>query len=105
MQFILIGDDGEQDPEIYRKIVREYPEKIRTIYIRKVNREFENENDVEKLIKEVQTSGSQLVFAPDSEFAALHAAGEGLIAADDLAEVHREKMLDEESPKTDEILL
>ncbi len=104
MEFILIGDDGEQDPYIYRQIVRDYPERIRTVYIRKVKREFENANDIEKLIREVQDSGSQLVFAPDSEFAAVHAAGEGLISTADLAEVHQEKILDENSPKADEII-
>ncbi len=103
MEFVLIGDDGEQDPDIYRQIVRDYPERIRTVYIRKVSREFENENDIEKLIKEVRESGSQIVFAPDSEFAAVHAAGEGLISTGDLAEVHREKILDENSPKTEDL--
>ncbi len=103
LQFVLIGDNSEQDPEIYRKIVKEYPERIRTIYIRKVNDKFENENDVEKLIKEVQMSGSQLVFAQDSEFAANHAAGENLIAVESLSEIRANKELDKDSPKAEDL--
>lgn len=103
LQFILIGDNSEQDPEIYRQIVHEYPEKIRTIYIRKVNDRFENENDIEQLIKEVQDSGSQLVFTPDSEFAANHAAADGIISTDELSEVRENKELDKSSPKAEDL--
>ena len=103
MEFILIGDNSEQDPEIYRQIVRDYPNRIRAIYIRKVNEEYENKTDVEKLIGEVQTGGSQLIFTPDSEFAANHAAGENLIAVEDLAEIRRNKKLDKISPKPENL--
>ncbi len=37
--FILIGDSGEHDPEIYGAIARRYPARIRHIYIRKVTPE------------------------------------------------------------------
>ncbi|CAF1096439.1 unnamed protein product [Rotaria sp. Silwood1] len=37
--FVLIGDSGEKDPEIYGTITREYPERIRAIFIRAVNDE------------------------------------------------------------------
>ena len=40
--FILIGDNGELDPEIYNTIASEYPNRIKFIYIRKVsNRSLE----------------------------------------------------------------
>ncbi len=38
-EFILIGDSGEHDPEIYGEIARRHPERIRHIYIRKVTPE------------------------------------------------------------------
>jgi phosphatidate phosphatase APP1 len=38
LQFILIGDSVEQDPEIYREVERRYPGRIRAIYIRAVAR-------------------------------------------------------------------
>jgi hypothetical protein len=35
-QFVLIGDSGEKDPEIYRKICRLYPGRIKGIFIREI---------------------------------------------------------------------
>jgi phosphatidate phosphatase APP1 len=102
LPFVLIGDDGEQDPQIYRQVVSEYREKIRVIYIRKVRDNAVNEEEM-NLIREVRESGSQIIFAPDSEFAALHAAGENLIAAGSLPEIHEEKMLDKSAPKAEDL--
>jgi phosphatidate phosphatase APP1 len=103
LPFILIGDDGEQDPQIYRQIVSEYAGKIRVIYIRKVREKVGNEEEIIGLIREVRESGSQIIFAPDSEFAALHAAGENLIAARKLPEIREEKMLDKAAPRAEDL--
>ena len=103
LQFVLIGDNSEQDPEIYRQIVHEYPERIKVIYIRKVNRDFEKNNDTEKLIRDVKKSGSQLIFAPDSEYAATHAAREKLISPEHLRKIRENKELDKKSPEITDI--
>lgn len=42
-EFILIGDSGEKDPEIYGKIARENSDRIRHIYIRSIT--FETDKD------------------------------------------------------------
>lgn len=104
LPFILIGDSGEQDPEIYRKVVKEYPSRIRVIYIRNINPDPERVAAVDKLIEEVRQTGCQLVLAPDSEFAAAHAAGEGLILTDALSSVRSEKETDENAPTPKEIV-
>jgi len=36
LPFVLIGDSGEKDPEIYADIVREHPGRILAVYIREV---------------------------------------------------------------------
>ena len=36
MQFILVGDNGQEDPVIYEKISNEYPGRIKEIYLREV---------------------------------------------------------------------
>jgi phosphatidate phosphatase APP1 len=36
-KFILIGDSGEKDPEIYKELIRKYPDQIERIWIRNVN--------------------------------------------------------------------
>jgi len=103
LPFVLIGDDGEQDPQIYRQIVGEYAGRIRVIYIRKVGGSGGNEDEVMNLIREVRDAGSQIIFAPDSEYAALHAAGENLIAAHKLPEIREEKLLDRQAPKPEDL--
>jgi phosphatidate phosphatase APP1 len=95
LPFVLIGDSGEQDPEIYSDIVRRFPSRVRAIYIRLVNEKRFIE--VQKLVAEVAQTGCQLVLAPDSEFAAAHAAGEGLIQASDLRDIRSDRRSDESS--------
>jgi phosphatidate phosphatase APP1 len=103
LPFILIGDSGEKDPEIYREIVRKYPNRIRTIYIRSINTKPERLAAIDKLIAEIADTGCQLVLAPDTEFAAVHAAAERLIATDELPNIREEKKEAENEPKAQEI--
>jgi phosphatidate phosphatase APP1 len=37
VNFVLLGDDGEKDPEIFHAIRTRYPERVRKVYIRRVN--------------------------------------------------------------------
>ena len=94
MAFVLIGDSGEQDPEIYREVVRRWPRRIRAIYIRGVHTKPAREAAIDRLVQEVRVTGCQLVLAPDSAFAAVHAAAEGLIAPAALAAIRREQAAD-----------
>jgi phosphatidate phosphatase APP1 len=100
MRFILIGDTSQHDPEIYRQIVGEYPERVLCIYIRDVNRDAERKASVEKLANEVLDAGSTLVLAEDTLAAAKHATERGWIHEDSLPSVHEEKKADE--GRTDE---
>jgi phosphatidate phosphatase APP1 len=99
LEFVLIGDSGEQDPEIYAGIVRRHPQRIRVIYIRSVDPGRARISAVQKLIEALAPTGCQLVLAPDSEFAAAHAAAEGLIAPEALANVRADKKADLAKPK------
>ena len=38
MEFTLIGDDSQKDPEIYAEISRTFPGRIKQIYIRSVKK-------------------------------------------------------------------
>ena len=97
MQFVLIGDSGEQDPEIYAEVVRRHPKSVRVIYIRNVNPDPTRIEALDRLIEEVSATGTQLILAPDSVFAAAHAAAEGLIHVDRLASVRSDKKEDDTS--------
>lgn len=102
MQFVLIGDSGEQDPEIYAEVVRRHPGAVKMIYIRNVNPDPSRIDALDRLIEEVSATGTQLVLSHDSVFAASHAAAEGLIAVDRLPAVRSDKREDEQAraPKT-----
>jgi phosphatidate phosphatase APP1 len=94
LPFILIGDSGQHDPEIYAQIVREFPERIRAIYIRDVTRTPERSASIQALAAEVLAARSTLVLAEDTVGAARHAADQGWIRAATLDEVHDEKRAD-----------
>jgi phosphatidate phosphatase APP1 len=100
MKFILIGDSSQRDPEIYRQVVGEYPERVLCIYIRDVNRDAERKASIEKLATEVLEAGSTLVLAEDTLGAAKHAVEQGWIHEESLPDVHEEKKADE--GRTDE---
>jgi len=95
LPFVLVGDSGERDPEIYAALVHEHPGRVRAIYIRSVDLDPSRIEAIDRLIDEVRHSGAQLVLVPDSEFAATHAAGEGLIAPAALVDVRADKRADE----------
>ncbi|HYC47789.1 MAG TPA: phosphatase domain-containing protein [Burkholderiales bacterium] len=80
LPFVLIGDSGERDPEIYADVVKRHPGRIRAIYIRCVDRRRERLAGLAALAEAVSRTSTQFVLAPDSAYAAAHAAGEGLIA-------------------------
>ena len=98
MQFVLIGDSGEQDPEIYAEVVRRHPTTVRMIYIRNVDPDPSRIEAIDRLIAQVSTTGVQLVLAPDSVFAASHAAAEGLMRVDRLPSVRLDKKQDDSAP-------
>jgi phosphatidate phosphatase APP1 len=100
LPFVLIGDSTEHDPEIYSEMVRRFPRRVRAIYIRSVRPAPARLAAIDRLIGEVRRTGCQLVLAPDSEFAAAHAAGEGLIAPSALRAIRRDKAVDREAPRT-----
>jgi phosphatidate phosphatase APP1 len=82
LPFVLIGDSGQRDPEIYAQIVREHPGRVLAIYIRNVSRDPARPRAIEDLALEVVEAGSSLLLAADSLAMAEHAAAHGLIAPD-----------------------
>jgi phosphatidate phosphatase APP1 len=95
LEFILIGDTSQQDPEIYRQIVSEFPKRVKAIYIRDVTANPERSKAVNKLADEVLAAGSVLVLAEHTLDAARHAAAQGWIKPESLDEVGEEKRADE----------
>ena len=77
LAFVLIGDSGEEDPEIYADVVRANPGRILAVYIREVRLD-----PGDGRVEEVSTAGTEdvpFVLAADSDAVRRHAAGLGLL--------------------------
>jgi phosphatidate phosphatase APP1 len=90
LPFVLIGDSGQKDPEIYAELVHTYPGRIKAIYIRDVS-EDARDAAVWALAKTVKTQGVDMILAADSLAAAQHAVQTGLFPAAQLARIAAEK--------------
>lgn len=95
LPFILIGDNGQHDPEIYSTILEHYPGRIRAIYIRNVDANPERSAALQALARNVRAAGSTLVLADDTYAAASHAAEQGWITRDSIPAIREEKKADE----------
>lgn len=80
LPFILIGDSGQKDPEIYTRIVRENPGRIPAIYIRDVGPVPGRRRSIAKLAQAASRTGTMLVLSADSASMAEHAARKGFIS-------------------------
>lgn len=90
MPFVLIGDSGQEDPEIYRDVVHEYGDRILAVYIRDVTRGADRARAIHELSEEVKLAGSELLLSDDTRASARHAAGRGWILPEAAARVEAE---------------
>jgi phosphatidate phosphatase APP1 len=104
LPFLLIGDSGQQDPEIYLEVVRHNPGRIPVVYIRDVA-SAKRDAEVHAIAEEVRRAGSEMVLAKDSAAAAEHAAARGFILPPKLGDVRKERDEDLNEPTPLERLL
>ena len=79
LPFLLIGDSGQEDPEIYHEVVANHPGQVIGIYIRAVTGQADRRRTIEELAGEVDRQGVPLVLVQDTLQAAVHAADHGWI--------------------------
>ena len=96
LKFILIGDSGQEDPEIYTKIVTANPNRILGIYIRDVSQKAERDAQIQELAKKLEAEGHSLMLVPDTVTAATHAAQQGWIDESGIPKVQEAKAEDEQ---------
>lgn len=93
LPFVLIGDSGQHDPEIYSQVVRENPGRILAIYIRDVSEDRRDES-VRELIQTTSAFNVPMLLVPDTLAAAEHAAALGLIDPDTIPEIRADRRAD-----------
>lgn len=92
LKFILIGDSGQEDPKIYREVVRTFPDRVLAVYIRDVQLP-----DREKLAVEIaKDMGApvEMVIVDNTVEAADHAAKNGFIFRETIPEIVEDKKQD-----------
>ncbi|WP_121257439.1 App1 family protein [Nocardioides ferulae] len=87
LPFVLVGDSGEHDPEIYADVVRRHPGRVLAVYIREVRLD-PGDGRVEA-VTDAWDHEVPFVLAADSAAVARHAAELGLLAPDEVAEVEQ----------------
>ncbi|WP_180969928.1 phosphatase domain-containing protein [Deinococcus planocerae] len=66
LNFLLIGDSGEEDPELYARVVRDHPGRVLAVYIRDVVHTPGVDARVCDLRRDLERAGVPLVLSPDS---------------------------------------
>jgi phosphatidate phosphatase APP1 len=92
--FILIGDSGQHDAEIYLQVIRDFPGRVKMVYIRDV--EPASHEKVLKIAVEIGKSGVEMMLVTDTIEAAHHAVSKGWILEGDIAQIVEEKKVDED---------
>ncbi|GAB3714175.1 App1 family protein [Spirosoma flavus] len=78
-RFILLGDDTQEDPNIYAALVRHFPERIVAVYIRQVH--GKNEPKTRETLREVEAAGVPVCYFAHSADARKHSLELGLVAS------------------------
>lgn len=90
LRFVLIGDSGQEDPNIYHEIIQKFPGRILAVYIRDVSGA-----DLSLLARDYLEKGVELVLVKDTLEAAKHALEKGWILASDQPKIKDQKQEDE----------
>jgi phosphatidate phosphatase APP1 len=77
LQFILLGDDSQKDPEIYEEICRTYGASIRAVYIRQTRKRSKSE--VTLLLKKIAEMGIDTSYFSHSNKAIIHSIESGIV--------------------------
>jgi phosphatidate phosphatase APP1 len=91
LRLVMIGDSGQEDPEIYGDIAREHPERVAAIYIRRITGlDLGRGAQIDALAAEITALGVPMLVVDDSAQIAAHAAELGLLDPDAIPGVRAE---------------
>jgi phosphatidate phosphatase APP1 len=77
LQFILLGDDSQKDPEIYEQICKLFPKNIRAVYIRQTRTRAKPESA--QFLKNIENLGIDICYFSHSNKAIIHSLDNGLV--------------------------
>lgn len=77
LQFILLGDDSQKDPDIYERIAKMFPKNVLAVYIRETRNGSKNE--VQKIMNNIGSLNVEICYFKSSSEAIAHSKKIGLI--------------------------
>ncbi|RNI26520.1 App1 family protein [Rufibacter latericius] len=92
LNFVLIGDSGQQDAPIYKEVIKQFPGRIICVYIRDV--ELPDRAQMVTTISEELKGTVEMLLVKDTATAAKHAADTGLIYHEEIEKVEEQKAID-----------
>ncbi len=87
--FILIGDSGQKDPEIYLRMAEMYASRIKAVYIRDIGIR-KKQKRLQQIIHDAGELGVDMIIAASMEEAAKHAAAKGFTEPPKAADIREE---------------
>jgi phosphatidate phosphatase APP1 len=78
LRFVLIGDSGQHDPEIYLRVILTHPDRILAAVIRDVTAD-PRDQAVARIIEAAKTAGVEMLYVKDSAEALEHVRRLGLV--------------------------
>jgi phosphatidate phosphatase APP1 len=107
LRWVLLGDSGQDDAELYAEAAGEFGERIAAIYIRDVDPDLDSAFDTatDARIQRIAGTRVPMLRAADSLVMARHAASLGLIDAAALPAIEAEVQRDRQRPSLGEAAL
>jgi phosphatidate phosphatase APP1 len=107
LRWVLLGDSGQADAELYAEAARTHPDRIAAIYIRDVDPDVDSPLDlgVDGHIQRIAGTSVPMLRVADSAAIARHAAGLGLLDAASIAAIDAEVARDHGRPGLGEAAL
>lgn len=93
LNFVLVGDSGQEDPVIYQEVVKQFPGRILAIYIRDVQLPDREQIAID-ISKTLGDTGLEMIIVDNTVEAADHAAKAGLIFRETIPAIVEEKKQD-----------
>ncbi len=76
-KFILLGDDSQEDPNIYTAVVKYFPQNVHAVYIRHIVKAHETR--VKNTLENIEKTGIPCYYFVNSAEAIIHSKKIGLI--------------------------
>ncbi len=97
LPFVLVGDSGQRDPEIYKNVVDQFPGRVKAVYIRHIKKGWKLRT-LNGLVEDFKNKGVDMLLLKDTYEAAVHAVENKLIGYDWIKNVNNEKAAEETQP-------